>query len=125
MSARLDYWLWTARFYKTRLLAKEAITGGKIDCCGVKAKPSKNIQIGDLLIITKSPYQYHVVVKNFSPTRRPFSEAKLLYEETETSLATRNKISAEQQTLRAGYTPPPSKPHKKQRQKLRQLRQKN
>ena len=87
---RLDKWLWAARFFKTRSLAAEAITGGKISINGDRAKPSRLVQCGDQLAIRRSPYEWVVIVKNVSRLRGPASQAQQLYEETEASARKRS-----------------------------------
>ena len=73
---RLDKWLWAARFFKTRSLAAEAITGGKISINGDRAKPSRLVRCGDQLAIRRSPDQWVVIVKNVSRLRGPASQAQ-------------------------------------------------
>lgn len=123
-AVRLDVWLWAARFYKTRQLAKEAIIGGKIHCQGLRAKPSKMIHQNDEIVIHKSPYKISIKVIELAALRGPYKEAKLLYEETEESLMMRATIQEEQKILRQSYSPPHSKPLKKERKLLRKLREK-
>ena len=86
---RLDKWLWSARFFKTRHLATEAINGGKVHVNGQRVKPGKEIGVGARLLITKEPYTWDVSVTALNTQRRPAKEAVLLYEETEASLAAR------------------------------------
>ena len=79
---RIDKWLWAARFFKTRSLAAEAVTGGKIDVNGTRAKPSRIMRLGDKLSIRRGLYEWTVVVKGLAKLRRPAPGAQLLYEET-------------------------------------------
>jgi ribosome-associated heat shock protein Hsp15 len=69
--ARIDSWLWAARFFKTRSLAKQAIEGGKVQVDGAKAKPSKAVQPGDVLDIRKGDQRWTVVVEAVASKRRP------------------------------------------------------
>ena len=101
---RLDKWLWAARFFKTRALAAEAVTGGKVHVNGARTKPAKPLRIGDELTITQPPYEYVVVVRGLSAQRRPAPEAALLYEETEES---RQKHAALKEQLRLQPFPVP------------------
>ena len=92
---RMDKWLWAARFYKTRSLAAEALSGGKVEVNGARAKPSRNVRIGDSLNIRRGPYTWIVIVKACSMQRGPSTEARLLYEETEDSIRKRQEVAAQ------------------------------
>jgi len=96
---RLDKWLWVARFFKTRRLAVEAIEGGRVSVNGERAKPSKELRIGDTLAIRRPPFEHRVVVKGLSEQRGPASVAAALYEETEESRARRTVIAAEMKAM--------------------------
>ncbi len=89
---RIDKWLWAARFFKTRNLASDAIKGGKIDINGLRAKPSKNINIDDQLKIRKGAFIYEVSVKALSKHRGPASQAAQLYKESDQSISCREKL---------------------------------
>jgi len=91
-SVRIDKWLWAARFYKTRSLASDAIKSGKIQSNGERIKPSKEVQLGEVISIRQDIYSRHVVVKALSERRGPASQAALLYEETEQSIAERERL---------------------------------
>src|SRR5687768_2559272 len=78
---RLDKWLWAARFYKTRTLAAEAISGGKVQVNGERVKRAKPLQVGDEIRIRQGPYEHRVVVRELSNHRGPAAQAALLYEE--------------------------------------------
>lgn len=92
---RLDKWLWAARFFKTRSLAAEAISGGKVDINSARAKPGRSVHVGDRLSIRRGPYEWTVIVKDISKHRGPAPETQLLYEETEESKQKREEISAQ------------------------------
>jgi ribosome-associated heat shock protein Hsp15 len=89
---RLDKWLWAARFFKTRSQATEAVDGGKVEVNGARAKPAKDIKVGDELRIRLGPYEHHVVVRALSDKRGSASMAHALYEETPESIAAREKL---------------------------------
>jgi ribosome-associated heat shock protein Hsp15 len=89
---RLDKWLWAARFFKTRQIAAEAVTGGKVHLNGQRSKPGKDVRIGSQLRIHKGSLEWDLVVKAVSKQRRPASEAVLLYEESEESRLRRQEL---------------------------------
>jgi ribosome-associated heat shock protein Hsp15 len=92
---RIDKWLWAARFFKTRSLAAEAVTGGKIEVNGARAKPSRIMRLGDKLNIRRGLYEWTVVVKGLTKLRGPAAGAQVLYEETEESIRKREATSAQ------------------------------
>ena len=70
---RLDLWLWAARFFRTRSLAKQAIETGKVDVAGQRAKPSRTVRVGDCLRVSRGEEQFEVSVAGISDTRGPAS----------------------------------------------------
>jgi ribosome-associated heat shock protein Hsp15 len=82
---RLDKWLWAARFFKTRSLAADAIDAGRVHWQGQRAKPAREVRIGDELDIVAGEQRWTVIVRGLNPQRRPAPEARLLYEETAAS----------------------------------------
>ena len=96
---RLDKWLWAARFFKTRTLAVEAIEGGRVSVNGDRAKPAKELRIGDTVSIRRPPFEHVVRVRELSDKRGPASVAAALFEETEESRARRTVIAAEIKSL--------------------------
>lgn len=98
MAMRLDKWLWSARFFKTRSLAASAVDGGHVELNGERAKPAKQLRVGDELRIRLNQYTYVVHVRGLSERRGPASEAQRLYQETETSQRERERL-AEQRRL--------------------------
>ncbi|MGE6382960.1 ribosome-associated heat shock protein Hsp15 [Shewanella baltica] len=115
---RLDKWLWAARFYKTRAIAKEMINGGKVHYNGQRAKSSRNAEIGAVLKIRQGYDDKEIVIKKLSQLRQSGAIAQELYEETATSLAKR-AMNAEQRRLNMLNNPiPDQKPDKKQRRQL-------
>ncbi|ASL28088.1 ribosome-associated heat shock protein Hsp15 [Azotobacter chroococcum] len=119
---RLDKWLWAARFYKTRALAKEAIEGGKVHCRGERCKPSKEPKIGEELTIRTGFDERTVVIRALSAVRRGAPEAQLLYEETAESQARREEAAALRKAGALGLETA-GRPSKKQRRQLFQFRQ--
>lgn len=114
-SQRLDKWLWSARFYKTRILAVEAIHGGHVHVNGQHTKPSKQVRIGDAIEISKGPYRWHLVIEALAQRRGPATEARQLYSEQLESMRQREVIRAERKLV----TPAPTKrPDKRQRRKI-------
>src|SRR5690625_7514619 len=104
---RLDKWLWAARFFKTRSLARQAITAGRVRSQGQRTKPSRLAQVGDVLTIRRGHDQLEVIVQALSAQRRGAPEARLLYTETEHSVARREEAARRRQQLRlAGATAP-------------------
>ena len=97
-SMRLDKWLWCARFYKTRSLATEEISKGRITVNGQLAKPARELRCGDTVALRQGPVARTVLVRALSGARGPAPVARLLYEETPDSIATREK-AAEQRRL--------------------------
>ncbi|MEJ2141516.1 MAG: S4 domain-containing protein [Gammaproteobacteria bacterium] len=115
---RIDKWLWAARFFKTRVLATEAINGGHVHVNSQRIKPARTINIGDEVVITRPPYTYVVEVLALSEKRGPAAQARLLYQETEQSQQKR-ELLREQIRLQAANNPSPSKrPDKQQRRKI-------
>ena len=117
---RLDKWLWAARFFKTRKLAAEALTGGKVHLNGQRVKPARSVQPGDRLEITRGVEEMTVYVKGLTAQRGPASVAQTLYEETEESLAARTE-AREMRKLLAANPADKHRPDKRDRRKLRAL----
>ncbi len=121
-SVRIDRWLWAARFFKTRSLAKSAIEGGKVHVEGQRTKPAKDINVGQSLTVRRGDEEMTVVVKALAEQRGPAKVAQLLYEETTESVEQREIISARRRMERAGLTVPAHKPSKRDRRDLRKLK---
>jgi ribosome-associated heat shock protein Hsp15 len=115
---RFDKWLWAARFFKTRALAKQAIEGGKVHYNGARSKPSRAVELEAKLIIRQGWDEKTVIVKALSSQRRGADVASLLYEETPDSISKRT-LNAEQRKLqRATLAAPEHRPNKKQRRQI-------
>ena len=118
---RLDKWLWAARFYKTRALAKAAIESGKVHHRGERCKPGKEPRVGDELQIRAGFDEKTVVVQALSVVRRGAPEAQALYAETEASVAKREAAAAMRKAGALGVSTD-GKPSKKQRRDLFKFR---
>lgn len=118
---RLDVWLWAARFFKTRALAKQAIEGGKAELNGAAGKPSKAVHVGDVLKVARGEERFEIVVKALSEQRGPASNARLLYDETEAGLAARLAAAERRRLEGAGFSKPPTRPDKRARRLIRAL----
>ena len=88
---RVDRWLWTARLFKTRGLAAEAVKGGRVHVNGVAVKPSRELLPGDELELTIGTMRRTVIVRAGAERRVSAAEAAKLYEETEASIAERRR----------------------------------
>jgi len=119
---RLDKWLWAARFFKTRRLATEAISGGKVHVNSQRVKPSKEVQPDDTLRISKNNYIWEITVLGLNSQRRPAVEATLLYCEDEASLKRRQDSIALNKDLYAS-APQSERPNKKQRRQIHRFKQ--
>ena len=120
--ARLDKWLWAARFFKTRALAKAAIEGGKVHCGGERCKPSKEPKVDDELQIRQGHDTRTVVIKAVSMVRRGAPDAQLLYEETAESLRLREEAAAQRKATGPGLLISEHRPTKKQRRQIHRFR---
>lgn len=122
---RLDKWLWTARFFKTRKLAADAISGGKVHVNNQRVKPGKEVKPGSKLTITKDSYRWDVTITALSNQRRPAKEAVLLYEETAESLAKRQQQIIQQREQRElfDFSGQDHKPNKKERRLIHRFKQ--
>ncbi len=119
---RLDKWLWAARFYRTRAIARQAIEGGKVRCEGFRAKPGKHVEPGMTIRLQQGDHERTVIIEGVRNDRRPASEAQLLYRETEESIRQREERAARRKSQPAHW-PPASRPTKKQRRDIRRFKQ--
>jgi ribosome-associated heat shock protein Hsp15 len=119
---RLDKWLWAARFFKTRSLATEAVTGGKVEVNGERAKPAKAIKPGDEVRLRLARYELLIIFRALAVRRGPASVAQTLYQETEASRQTQERL-AEQMRLAPGtfVYEDKGRPTKKDRRELTRL----
>ncbi|MEK9988522.1 MAG: S4 domain-containing protein [Halieaceae bacterium] len=118
---RVDKWLWAARFFKTRTLAKTAIEGGKVQIDGQRVKVSREIAPGDVLRVRQGWDEREVVVAAVSDQRRAAPIAQTLYEETQESIERRSR-AAEARKAAGAISRPTQKPGKHERKALERLR---
>ncbi|WP_421868603.1 RNA-binding S4 domain-containing protein [Motiliproteus sp.] len=122
LKVRLDKWLWAARFFKTRALAKQAIEGGKVHYNGTRAKVSKAVEVGAMLQIRQGFDEKVIEVLKLSDQRRGAPEAALLYSETEQSQAKRELAAEQRKAQRAAQAPERGRPTKKDRRRIRDFK---
>lgn len=120
---RIDKWLWTSRFFKTRALATEAVNGGKAHLNGQRVKAGRMVKVGDVLSIQKNTDAYDVTILEINKTRRPAKEACLTYEESEQSRLRREKEQGMKKLVSAMRPMPQRKPGKREREQLRRFKQ--
>ena len=119
---RLDKWLWAARFFKTRSLAKAAIEGGKVHLAGQRVKVSKEISVGDTLQIRQGWDEKIVEVQALCEQRRGAPEAQQLYRETASSIARREAEAAARKAAGGMIDRPAHRPSKKQRRQIHRFK---
>lgn len=124
-SLRLDKWLWAARFFKTRKLAAEAISGGKVHLNEQRVKPGKEVKVGAMLSISKDNYRWDITIIAVSGQRRSAKEAVLLYQESAESLAKREQqiIQNREQRELFDFSGRDHKPNKKERRLIHRFKQ--
>ena len=118
---RLDTWLWAARFFKTRSLAKQAIEAGRVELAGAVCKPSRELHAGAMLRVMRGDECFEIEVLALSDRRGPGKVAQTLYRESEASRAMREAARERARTERAGFQPPMGKPDKRARRLIRAL----
>lgn len=121
-TVRIDKWLWACRFYKTRSLAKQEIDGGKVRINDIRAKPSREVKIGDEVRLKAGWDERTVVVRELSEQRRGAPEAQKLYEETEASIKEREERAAERKASRGSFLVSDARPTKKQRRQIHRFK---
>jgi len=115
---RLDKWLWAARFYKTRAIAREMIEGGKVHYNGQRSKPSKLVEVSAELTLRQGNDERTVIIQSVSDKRGPAAEAQLLYQETEQSIEKREKLALARKMNALSMPHPDRRPDKKERRDL-------
>lgn len=115
---RLDKWLWAARFFKTRTIAKEAIEGGKVHYNGQRTKPGRHVEVDARLTIKQGWDEKEVIVLGLEERRKSAKEAVLLYQETEESTVAREERAWQRKQIQMASLPPARRPTKKQRRDI-------
>jgi ribosome-associated heat shock protein Hsp15 len=119
---RLDKWLWAARFYKTRAIAKAAIEGGKVHYDGQRCKVSKTVDLGAELTIRQGFDEKIVIIKGLSDQRRGAPEAQALYEETPASIKARMDETERRRIMKQAMAAPDHRPNKKERRQIHRFK---
>jgi len=119
---RIDKWLWAARFFKTRALASKACDIGRIQSGGLRAKPAREIHVGDMLQIENEGGLFQIEVLKLSEMRGPAAIAQTLYRETEASRETRLKLAEERKAMQLFAPLPEHRPSKRDRRRIIQFR---
>ncbi|HEX7368822.1 MAG TPA: RNA-binding S4 domain-containing protein [Rhodanobacteraceae bacterium] len=118
---RIDAWLWAARFFKTRALAKQAVERGRVEIAGASCKPSHIVKTGDTLRITRGEEFFEIEVTGLAHKRGSAALAQALYRESEASIEARQTAREQRRAERAGYQPPSKRPDKRARRLIRAL----
>lgn len=121
-AVRLDKWLWAARFYKTRSVARNMVDGGKVHYNGQRSKPSKIVELGAVITLRQGNEEKTVTIEKISDQRRGAPEAQTLYIETQESVAKREQ-HAQDRKLHAVSPSPERRPDKKQRRNIIKFKQ--
>jgi ribosome-associated heat shock protein Hsp15 len=119
---RIDKWLWAARFYKTRTLATDAVSGGRVHVNDARVKPSKEIRCGDTVVVSVGPVRRTVAVTGLSDRRGSAAVAATLYTETAESIAAREQAALERRQARPIGADLGARPTKLDRRRLEALR---
>ncbi|MFT4775918.1 MAG: ribosome-associated heat shock protein Hsp15 [Oleispira sp.] len=119
---RLDKWLWAARFYKTRAIAKAAIDGGKVRYDGQRCKVSKIVDLAAKLTIRQGLDDKIIIIKDLSEQRRSAPEAQALYEETTASIKARIDATERRRMMKDSTAAPDHRPNKKERRQIHQFK---
>uniref|UniRef100_A8GKR8 Heat shock protein 15 n=1 Tax=Serratia proteamaculans (strain 568) TaxID=399741 RepID=A8GKR8_SERP5 len=117
-AVRLDKWLWAARFYKTRALAREMIDGGKVHYNGQRGKPSKIVELNAEIKLRQGNEERTVIVLALTSQRRGADEAQQMYQETEASIVNREKVALARKMNALTMPHPDRRPDKKERRNL-------
>lgn len=119
---RIDVWLWAARFFKTRPLAKKACELGRVLSNEQPSKAAREVRVGDRLRVTNDGGDFQIEVLLLSEVRGPAALAQTLYRETEESRELRQKVAAERKAIREFETLPEGRPSKRDRRHIIRFR---
>ena len=120
-SVRLDKWLWAARFFKTRAASSTAVAGGKVQVNGSRAKPAKQVRVGDTLRVRVGPYEWIVTVRAVTERRGSARDAQLLYDESPEGRAARERLAEAHRIAPAPTYQGKGRPTKKERRELQRF----
>src|SRR5258705_3735949 len=120
-SVRLDKWLWAARFFKTRAASSTAVAGGKVQVNGSRAKPAKQVRVGDTLRVRVGPYEWIVTVRAVTERRGSARDAQLLYDESPEGRAARERLPEAHRIAPAPNYQGQGRPTKKERRELQRF----
>jgi len=115
---RVDKWLWAARFFKTRALAREAVLGGKVQCNGHRAKPGRALKVGDQLTVNRGEEQFEITVMAVTARRGSAPQAKQMYEEDSASQQRRTEAAEQRKRERHARVASPRRPSKRERRQI-------
>ncbi|WP_428241226.1 ribosome-associated heat shock protein Hsp15 [Gynuella sp.] len=121
-SIRLDKWLWAARFYKTRSIAKDAIEGGKVHYNGARTRPSRAVELEATIRLRVGWDEKTIIVQELSDQRRGAPEAQKLYQETEESVQKRQVAAQARKDMNQSILAPEKRPSKKQRRDILKIK---
>ena len=121
-TVRMDKWLWSARFFKTRAQAAKACDIGRIRSNEIESKPARDVRVGDMLRIRNEGGEFHVEVLQLSEMRGPAAVAQTLYRETGASKEQRQKEAAERKAMQEFAPLPEHRPSKRDRRRIIQFR---
>ena len=116
-------WLWSARLFKTRSLAKTAVEGGRVEIGGARVKPGRPVKLGDHITITRDLYRLELIVDGLARRRGSATVAQTLYHETEASIEARTRAVASRRLSNAGLTPPASRPDRRARRAIKSMKE--
>lgn len=121
-SVRIDVWLWAARFFKTRSIAKKACELGRVTSHAVQVKPARDVRVGDRLRVTTEAGEFEIDVLGLSEMRGPASVAQTLYRETDEGREARLKLAELRKTSFQFEPSPIGRPSKRDRRRIIQFR---
>ena len=121
VSVRLDIWLWAARFFRTRALARQAVAAGRVELDGSRCKPARALRVGDRLAIRRGEEVFEIEVLAISDVRGPAPVAQGLYHEDARSRQRREEAVLRARAERSGFQPPRKRPDKRARRLIQAL----